>query len=84
MLLLGIGLLGFLMRMNDYPLAPLIIGMVLGPLAETSLRDALTSSSGDFSVLFSGPIVITLYGVLVLMLLLTLRSKVTKKTGSDI
>lgn len=84
LLLLGIGLLGFLMRMNDYPLAPLIIGMVLGPLAETSLRDALTSSSGDFSVLFSGPIVITLYGVLVLMLLLTLRSKVTKRTGNDI
>src|SRR5699024_9521540 len=46
-LLLLLGVLGFLMRRYDYPLAPLMIGMVLGPLAESSLRDALLSSVGD-------------------------------------
>ncbi|WP_309068463.1 tripartite tricarboxylate transporter permease, partial [Microbacterium sp.] len=50
LLLLAIGVVGFVMRAADYPLAPLIIGMVLGPLAETSLRDATMSANGDFSV----------------------------------
>jgi putative tricarboxylic transport membrane protein len=54
-MLLGVGLVGFLMRALDFPLAPLIIGMVLGPLAETSLRDAAMSANGDFSVLVQGP-----------------------------
>ncbi len=40
LMLLGIGLVGFLMRALDIPLAPLIIGMVGRSLAETSLRDA--------------------------------------------
>ncbi len=72
LMVLGIGIVGFLMRMNDYPLAPLIIGMVLGPLAETSLRDALASANGDYAVLFQGPIVLTLYTVLALTLLWTI------------
>ena len=84
LMLLGVGLVGFLMRMHDYPLAPLIIGMVLGPLAETSLRDALISADGDPAVLFTGPIVLVLYGVLLLVLLLTLRSKVTSRTRRDV
>lgn len=83
LMLLGVGVVGFLMRMHDYPLAPLIIGMVLGPLAETSLRDAVISANGDASVLVQGPIVLTLYGLLAIVLLLTLRSKVTSRTRRD-
>ena len=75
LLLLGIGLIGFVMRALDYPLAPLIIGMVLGPLAETSLRDAAMSSNGDFSVLFQGPIALALYGLLLLVLAFALRAR---------
>ncbi|RUR01033.1 tripartite tricarboxylate transporter permease [Labedella endophytica] len=75
LLLLGIGLLGFLMRALDFPIAPLIIGMVLGPLAETSLRDAAMSANGDFSVLVAGPIPIVLYLLLALVLAISLRSR---------
>lgn len=69
-----------------YPLAPPDpIGMVLGPLAGADLRDALISADGDASVLVSGPIVLVLYGVRNLMvLLLTLRSKVTSRTRRDV
>ncbi|MGO3254500.1 tripartite tricarboxylate transporter permease, partial [Microbacterium gubbeenense] len=56
--LLVVGIVGFLMRALDFPLAPLIIGMVLGPLAETSLRDAAMSANGDFAVLVQSPIAI--------------------------
>ena len=68
LMVLGIGVLGFIMRAHDFPLAPLIIGMVLGPLAETSLRDAAMSADGDFTVLVQSPIALGLYGVLVIVL----------------
>lgn len=84
LVLLGVGILGFLMRVHDYPLAPLIIGMVLGPLAETSLRDALISADGNASVLVQGPIVLTLYGLLVVTLLLAIRNKVVSRTKKDV
>ena len=83
-LLLVIGLIAFAMRINDYPMAPLIIGMVLGPLAETSLRDALVSSDGDAGVLVGSPITWVLYGVLALILLLALRAKVVSRTRRDV
>lgn len=60
-MLLLFGLLGFVMRRFDYPIAPVVIGLILGPLAETQLRRALTISLGDPSVLVKTPISITLY-----------------------
>lgn len=75
LLLLAIGLLGFVMRAHDYPLAPLIIGMVLGPLAETSLRDAAMGANGDLTTLLQGPIVLTIYAVLLVVLLAAGRNR---------
>src|SRR5215213_9955711 len=51
-----LGAVGFLMRRFDIPVAPCIIGLILGPLAEQQLRRALTISQGDFSVLITHPI----------------------------
>ena len=50
------GLLGFIMRRWGFPVAPAVIGLILGPLAETQLRRALSISQGDFSVFFTQPI----------------------------
>jgi putative tricarboxylic transport membrane protein len=50
------GLLGFAMRRWDIPVAPAIIGLILGPLAETQFRRALAISEGDASVFFTQPI----------------------------
>ena len=71
------------MRRHDMPLAPLMIGMVLGPLAETSLRDGLLSSDGDYSVLVSGPIPLVIYGGLLIVIALTIRSKVVARSRRD-
>jgi putative tricarboxylic transport membrane protein len=49
-LLFIVGIIGYLMRRFDYPVAPCIIGMILGPLAEAQFRRALTISQGDLSV----------------------------------
>ena len=56
-----------------------MIGMVLGPLAETNLRDALLSSNGDVSVLFGSSITIVLYVVLALVVGAAIYSRVRKK-----
>jgi hypothetical protein len=42
----GIGLLGVLMRRFDFPTAPVIVGMILGPLAEAQMRNALSIGEG--------------------------------------
>jgi putative tricarboxylic transport membrane protein len=67
-LLYGVGLMGFVMRRYDFPTAPVIIGMILGPLAEQNLRQALTISAGDWSVFVTRPISATLLGLALLAL----------------
>jgi putative tricarboxylic transport membrane protein len=49
------GLLGYLMRRYDYPIAPVIVGLILGPVAEAQLRRALSISLGDPLVLVQSP-----------------------------
>ncbi|AZO67757.1 hypothetical protein EJ075_24415 [Mesorhizobium sp. M6A.T.Cr.TU.016.01.1.1] len=48
-LLVGFGLLGWIMKRYSWPAAPLVLGLVLGPLFETSMRQALSMSRGDMA-----------------------------------
>ncbi|MET0694341.1 MAG: tripartite tricarboxylate transporter permease [Propionibacteriaceae bacterium] len=50
-ILLVLGLLGFVMRRYGWPVAPAVIGLILGPVAETNLRRALAIENGDLSTL---------------------------------
>ncbi len=50
-LLMVLGMLGFFMRRYGWPVAPAVIGLILGPIAETNLRRALAISGGDLGVL---------------------------------
>jgi putative tricarboxylic transport membrane protein len=69
-LLFVVGIIGFLMRRHDFPVAPAIIGLILGPMAEAQFRRALTISQGDASVFFTHPISLTLLVIAALVLLL--------------
>jgi putative tricarboxylic transport membrane protein len=53
--MIGFGLLGFLMESKRIPLAPFVIGFVLGPIAEENLSAGLMSSNGDWSPIFTEP-----------------------------
>ena len=64
-----LGGVGFLMRRFDFPTAPVIIGMILGPLAETQFRRAMTISNGDWTVFYTHPLSLTLLSLAVLGLL---------------
>ena len=59
-LLYLIGGLGYVMRRYDFPTAPVIIGMILGPLAEQEFRRALTISQGDLTIFLQKPLSLTL------------------------
>jgi putative tricarboxylic transport membrane protein len=69
-LMFGFGVVGFLMRKLNYPLAPAVLAIVLGPLAERSLRQSLIGSQGEFSIFFERPISgsIMVLGIILLLL----------------
>jgi putative tricarboxylic transport membrane protein len=64
------GLLGFAMRRWDIPVGPAVIGLILGPLAETQFRRALSISQGDATVFFTHPISATFLAITAALILL--------------
>jgi putative tricarboxylic transport membrane protein len=78
-LLFLFGIVGFGMRRFDFPVAPCIIGMILGPLAEQNFRRALSITQGDYSVFVTHPISATLLAIAALIIvapfLLRLRQR---------
>ena len=55
-LMLIFGVVAYLMRKLDYPMAPAVLAIVLGPLAERSMRQSLIGSHGDFTIFIDRPI----------------------------
>jgi putative tricarboxylic transport membrane protein len=70
MLLWVIGVAGVLMRRFDFPTAPVVVGMILGPLAEAQMRNALSIGEGHWTIFVERPVSIVLVVVIVLVLAL--------------
>jgi putative tricarboxylic transport membrane protein len=73
------GLLGFMMRRWGFPVAPAVIGLILGPLAESQFRRAMAISQGDPSVFLTSPISATLLAVTAALVLLPWLYKVWRE-----
>jgi putative tricarboxylic transport membrane protein len=71
-LMLGFGVLGYLLRKSGFPLAPVVLGFVLGALMEKSLRRAMALSGGGWEILFSSPLAIGIWVLALAMLALPL------------
>jgi putative tricarboxylic transport membrane protein len=88
-LLLLFGLMGYYLRRYGYPIAPVIVGLILGPMAEQQLRRALAISQGDASILVGSPITIVILLLALFMFLLPVvlrargRGKVLAQLASD-
>ena len=88
-MLLAFGLLGYGLRRFGYPIAPVVVGLILGPMAEQQLRRALAISQGDPSVLLGSPIAIVLMLLAATAVLLPLylrargRGKVLAQLGAS-
>jgi putative tricarboxylic transport membrane protein len=63
------------MRRFDFPAAPLIVGLILAPMAEQSMRQALTISMGDWSTFVTRPLSASLLGIALLLLTVPLWRK---------
>ncbi len=74
-LLYAIGVLGVLMRRFDFPTAPVVIGMILGPLAEAQLRNAISIGEGSARVFFERPMSLTLIFIVLALLVLPRLAK---------
>lgn len=61
--MVGFGVIGYILRMLGISLVPVILGLLLGADMENNLRRALSISNGDFQILFSSPIALMLYAV---------------------
>jgi putative tricarboxylic transport membrane protein len=55
-LLITCGVAGYFLAKHDFPLAPLVLGLVLGPMIENNMRRALTISNGDFMIFLQKPV----------------------------
>ncbi len=76
-MLLIFGLMGYLMRVHGYPIAPVVVGLILGPMAEQQLRRALSIAQGDVMTLVGSPLSATLlaFAALALIVPMVLRMR---------
>ena len=70
--MLGFGVLGYLLRRYNYPMAPFVLGIVLGDLLDKNLRRGLVLSDGDLTPFFTRPISAALCAICVLTVLLNI------------
>lgn len=80
-LMFGFGVVGYLMRKLDYPMAPAVLAIVLGPLAETSMRQSLLLSQGDPTIFVTRPISGPILALAALLFLLPLIKSLKQRLG---
>lgn len=84
-IMLGFGILGYVMDKTGFPLAPFIIGLVIAPITEASLRSGLMASGGDFLAMFQRPISLICILLAVGMLVWPLVSSfIVRSSGSTL
>jgi putative tricarboxylic transport membrane protein len=78
-IMLIMGVVGYVLRKFDFDPAPLVLGLVITPIFELSLRQSLVMSSGDWLIFFQRPIAATLFALSAGLLVLSAVSFVTRK-----
>ncbi|MGH6638135.1 MAG: tripartite tricarboxylate transporter permease [Polaromonas sp.] len=73
------GVIGYLFKKLDYPLAPLVLALVLGDKAEDSFRQAMLVSQGELSILWSNPLVGSISTLALILLFWPLLSRLAAK-----
>ncbi len=78
-IMLGFGLVGFFMKKLKFPITPVVLALILGPMAEANLRRALIMSEGNWSIFVQRPISLVLLIITVLSLLYPIIRDMIKK-----
>jgi putative tricarboxylic transport membrane protein len=77
-IMLGMALVGYGLRKLDFETAPIVLGLVLAPIIEMSLRQSLAMSDGQYAIFLTRPIAATLLAVGAALVLLSLRPLLTR------
>ncbi len=81
--MIAFGVLGYIFRKIDWPLAPTVLALILGPMMERALRTSLEMSAGDMSILITRPISAVLLIIAAIVLLSPAVRLLGKKAGKD-
>ena len=68
-LMLPVGIIAYFLTEMKYPIAPLVIGVILGGMCDSNLRRALMVSKGSFLPVFTRPVALILFLIIMLMIL---------------
>ncbi len=77
-IMLGMGVLGYLLRKLDFEPAPIVLGLVLAPMMELSLRQSLAMSAGNYAIFVTRPISVTLLAIGLVLVMLALRPLISR------
>jgi putative tricarboxylic transport membrane protein len=77
--MIGFGVIGYVLRKFDYEMGPLLLSFVLAPLLEQSLRQSMVMSSEGFAIFLARPITVTLLAISLALILLVVKRKVQTK-----
>lgn len=78
-----LGVAAFLLRRYGFPIAPVLLGLVLGPLIEQDLRRSLAMSSGDFSIFLTRPIAASILALIAVIAVYRLITLIRKPRGVE-
>ncbi|QFT83775.1 Tripartite tricarboxylate transporter TctA family protein [Halomonas sp. THAF12] len=79
--MLGLGLVGVFLMENDFPLGPLILAFILGPIIESNFMRSILKSDGDLTAFVDRPIAMVLAGLAILVWTLIIANGVWKRPG---
>lgn len=76
------GIIGYLMRLREFPISPIVLAMIMGPMAESNFRRALALHGGELDFLYSRPITLTLLSIATITLVLPVIKYVFRQARS--
>lgn len=81
-IMVATGLLGYLLRKFDFETAPIVLGLVLAPMLEMSLRQSLALSDGSYAIFVTRPIAATMLGIALAVLAWSLKPLILRRGGN--
>ena len=78
-IMLIMGVLGYFLRKFDFDPAPLVLGLVIAPIFELSLRQSLVMSGGDYMIFLTRPFAAVLFAISALLLTMSIMSAITQR-----
>jgi putative tricarboxylic transport membrane protein len=80
-LMMAFGVVGYLLERLKFPIAPMVLGVILGPLAEESFLNSMISFGNDWTVFFTRPISALMMGLTAMVMLLPLLGTLRGRRG---